>query len=123
RPSLRRSGCSTSPASTGTGNTSTRACSEHEAQAVNRDVTSSGDIRTRGRMPRGRLPNTRSAELYSRARELLPGGVNSPVRAMRAIGRDPIFIADGAGAHITDVDGNDYIDWVCSWGPLILGHA
>jgi glutamate-1-semialdehyde 2,1-aminomutase len=42
---------------------------------------------------------------------------------MRAIGRDPIFIADGAGAHITDVDGNDYIDWVCSWGPLILGHA
>jgi glutamate-1-semialdehyde 2,1-aminomutase len=74
-------------------------------------------------MPRGRLPNARSAELYSRARELLPGGVNSPVRAMRAIGRDPIFVADGAGAHITDVDGNDYIDWVCSWGPLILGHA
>jgi glutamate-1-semialdehyde 2,1-aminomutase len=74
-------------------------------------------------MPGGRLANARSAELYGRARELLPGGVNSPVRAMRAIGRDPIFIADGAGAHITDVDGNDYIDWVCSWGPLILGHA
>jgi glutamate-1-semialdehyde 2,1-aminomutase len=54
---------------------------------------------------------------------VLPGGVNSPVRAMRAIGRDPIFISDGAGARITDVDGNDYIDWVCSWGPLILGHA
>jgi glutamate-1-semialdehyde 2,1-aminomutase len=49
--------------------------------------------------------------------------VNSPVRAMRAIGRDPIFITDGAGARITDADGNDYIDWVCSWGPLILGHA
>src|SRR5438045_9193161 len=74
-------------------------------------------------MPRGRLPNTRSAELYSRARELLPGGVNSPVRAMRAIGRDPIFIADGAGAHITDVDGNDYIDWVCSWGRRSLVNA
>jgi glutamate-1-semialdehyde 2,1-aminomutase len=69
-------------------------------------------------------PDTsRSAELYRRARGLLPGGVNSPVRAMRAIGRDPIFIASGHAATITDVDGNDYIDWVCSWGPLILGHA
>ena len=54
---------------------------------------------------------------------MLPGGVNSPVRAMRSIGRDPIFIASGKGATITDVDGNEYIDWVCSWGPLILGHA
>jgi glutamate-1-semialdehyde 2,1-aminomutase len=53
----------------------------------------------------------------------MPGGVNSPVRAMRAIGRDPIFIASGHGAHLTDEDGNEYIDWVCSWGPLILGHA
>ncbi|TMM00919.1 MAG: glutamate-1-semialdehyde-2,1-aminomutase [Actinobacteria bacterium] len=68
-------------------------------------------------------PTTRSAELYRRARELLPGGVNSPVRAMRAIGRDPVFIEDGAGARMMDVDGNEYIDWVCSWGPLILGHA
>ena len=66
---------------------------------------------------------TRSSELYQRARRVLPGGVNSPVRAMRAIGRDPIFIASGKGATITDVDGNDYVDWVCSWGPLILGHA
>ena len=64
-----------------------------------------------------------SAELYRRATALLPGGVNSPVRAMRSIGRDPIFVASGAGAHLTDVDGNDYVDWVCSWGPLILGHA
>jgi glutamate-1-semialdehyde 2,1-aminomutase len=54
---------------------------------------------------------------------VLPGGVNSPVRAMGSIGRDPIFIASGRGATITDVDGNDYVDWVCSWGPLILGHA
>jgi glutamate-1-semialdehyde 2,1-aminomutase len=66
---------------------------------------------------------TRSAELYRQAVELLPGGVNSPVRAMRSIGRDPIFIASGHGPIVTDVDGNDYVDYVCSWGPLILGHA
>jgi glutamate-1-semialdehyde 2,1-aminomutase len=66
---------------------------------------------------------SRSGELYEQAQRLLPGGVNSPVRAMRSIGRDPIFIASGQGATITDVDGNDYIDWVGSWGPLILGHA
>jgi glutamate-1-semialdehyde 2,1-aminomutase len=69
-------------------------------------------------------PNaTRSARLYARALELLPGAVNSPVRAMRAIGRDPIFIARGQGSTIVDVDGNEYVDWVCSWGPLVLGHA
>ncbi len=66
---------------------------------------------------------TRSAELYERALAVLPGGVNSPVRAMRSIGREPIFIASGEGATIRDVDGNEYVDWVCSWGPLILGHA
>jgi glutamate-1-semialdehyde 2,1-aminomutase len=54
---------------------------------------------------------------------VLPGGVNSPVRAMRAIGRDPIFVASGSGAKLVDVDGNEYIDYVCSWGPLIAGHA
>jgi glutamate-1-semialdehyde 2,1-aminomutase len=69
------------------------------------------------------LTDTRSAELYRRALELLPGGVNSPVRAMRAIGRDPLFIARGAGAELVDVDGNRFIDYVCSWGPLIHGHA
>ena len=69
------------------------------------------------------LPTTRSSELYHRALELLPGGVNSPVRAMRAIGRDPIFIAWGEGPKIVDVDGNEYVDWVGSWGPLIAGHA
>ena len=53
----------------------------------------------------------------------MPGGVNSPVRSMRSIGRDPIFIARGEGPHIWDVDGNRYVDWVSSWGPLILGHA
>jgi glutamate-1-semialdehyde 2,1-aminomutase len=55
--------------------------------------------------------------------ELLPGGVNSPVRAMRSIGRDPIFAARGEGAELIDVDGNRYVDWVMSWGPLIAGHA
>jgi glutamate-1-semialdehyde 2,1-aminomutase len=69
------------------------------------------------------LTDTRSAELYRRALEVIPGGVNSPVRAMRAIGRSPIFIARGEGAELLDVDGNRYIDYVCSWGPLIHGHA
>jgi glutamate-1-semialdehyde 2,1-aminomutase len=66
---------------------------------------------------------SRSGELYARALELLPGGVNSPVRAMRAIGRDPIFIARGEGAELVGVDGRRYVDWVMSWGPLIAGHA
>jgi glutamate-1-semialdehyde 2,1-aminomutase len=66
---------------------------------------------------------SRSAALYRRALEVMPGGVNSPVRAMRAIGREPIFLARGEGAEVIDVDGNRYVDYVCSWGPLILGHA
>ena len=65
----------------------------------------------------------RSAALYERALRLLPGGVNSPVRAMQSIGRDPIFVARGEGAELIDVDGNRYVDWVMSWGPLIAGHA
>jgi glutamate-1-semialdehyde 2,1-aminomutase len=69
------------------------------------------------------LTDTRSGELYRRALDVLPGGVNSPVRAMRAIGRDPIFIERGSGSELFDVDGNRYVDYVCSWGPLIHGHA
>jgi glutamate-1-semialdehyde 2,1-aminomutase len=69
------------------------------------------------------LTDQRSAELYRRALEVIPGGVNSPVRAMRAIGRNPIFIARGEGAELIDVDGNRFIDYVCSWGPLVHGHA
>ncbi|MGO9319562.1 MAG: glutamate-1-semialdehyde 2,1-aminomutase [Solirubrobacteraceae bacterium] len=69
------------------------------------------------------LTDTRSAELYRRALELMPGGVNSPVRAMRSIGREPIFIARGEGAKLIDVDANRFVDYVCSWGPLIHGHA
>ena len=68
-------------------------------------------------------PTARSSQLYQHAQRLLPGGVNSPVRAMRSIDRDPIFIASGHGSTIVDVDGNEYVDWVSSWGPLILGHA
>ena len=69
------------------------------------------------------LTDNRSSELYSRALRVLPGGVNSPVRAMRSIGRDPLFIERGSGAELIDVDGNNYVDYVCSWGPLIHGHA
>src|SRR4051794_15092944 len=69
------------------------------------------------------LSDTRSAELYRRALHVLPGGLNSPVRAMRAIGRDPIFVERASGAELTDIDGNGYVDYVCSRGPLIHGHA
>jgi glutamate-1-semialdehyde 2,1-aminomutase len=62
--------------------------------------------------------------LYRRALDLIPGGVNSPVRAMRAVGLDePLFVRLGEGAYLEDVDGNRYVDWVMSWGPLIFGHA
>ena len=70
-----------------------------------------------------RLRTERSEALAEQARGLIPGGVNSPVRAMRAIGREPIFVERGEGCELVDVDGNRYLDWVCSWGPLILGHA
>src|SRR3981081_2831697 len=65
----------------------------------------------------------RSAELVARAQELLPGGVDSPVRAFRGVGGTPLFIARGKGATIWDVDGNSYVDYLASWGPLIAGHA
>ena len=69
------------------------------------------------------MTHTKSKELFQRAQQLMPGGVNSPVRAFRAVGGDPIFIASGKGSRLMDVDGNTYIDYVCSWGPLILGHC
>src|SRR3954464_63041 len=64
-----------------------------------------------------------SAALFARASAVTPGGVNSPVRAFRAVGGVPRFMASGDGCHITDVDGNTYVDLVCSWGPMLLGHA
>ena len=66
---------------------------------------------------------TKSAALQSRAERFFPGGVNSPVRAFRAVGGAPPFVASANGAHVTDADGNRYIDYVGSWGPMILGHA
>jgi glutamate-1-semialdehyde 2,1-aminomutase len=66
---------------------------------------------------------SQSANLFARARKRIPGGVNSPVRAFRNVGGEPFFVAHGKGAHIWDVDGNAYIDYVGSWGPAILGHA
>jgi glutamate-1-semialdehyde 2,1-aminomutase len=70
-----------------------------------------------------RLSTGRSDALFAEAQELIPGGVNSPVRAFRAVGRAPIFMERGEGPYLYDVDGNRYIDYVCSFGPLIAGHA
>ncbi|MEZ4522603.1 MAG: glutamate-1-semialdehyde 2,1-aminomutase [Thermomicrobiales bacterium] len=68
-------------------------------------------------------PTSRSAELFARAQQLLPGGVDSPVRAFGAVGGTPRFIAGASGSRVTDVDNNSYIDYVGSWGPMIAGHA
>src|ERR1700677_5128450 len=64
-----------------------------------------------------------SRKLQKRAEALIPGGVNSPVRAFRSVGSDPVFIVRGEGSRLWDADGNEYVDYVGSWGPLILGHA
>ena len=64
-----------------------------------------------------------SKALFERAKQFIPGGVNSPVRAFRAVGGTPLFIKSGKGAYLFDEDGNQYIDLINSWGPLILGHA
>ncbi|MDP1808963.1 MAG: glutamate-1-semialdehyde 2,1-aminomutase [Actinomycetota bacterium] len=69
------------------------------------------------------MKHEQSKRLFEQAKELIPGGVNSPVRAFKSVGLDPIFIHRGKGSKIFDVDGNEYIDYVGSWGPLILGHA
>ena len=68
------------------------------------------------------MNHAKSEQLFQRAQEIIPGGVNSPVRAYRSVGGNPPFIARGEGAHLFDVDGNEYIDYVGSWGPLLLGH-
>lgn len=73
--------------------------------------------------PSGSAGTTRSAELFADARELIPGGVNSPVRAFASVGGTPRFMREARGSRMTDVDGNTYIDLVCSWGPMIHGHA
>jgi glutamate-1-semialdehyde 2,1-aminomutase len=69
------------------------------------------------------MQRQRSTELFSRAKKLIPGGVNSPVRAYSSVGGNPLFIKRGEGSKVYDVDGNEYIDYVGSWGPMILGHC
>jgi len=69
------------------------------------------------------MKRKKSTGLYRKALEIIPGGVNSPVRAFKAIGITPAFIDRGKGSKLWDVDGNEYIDYVGSWGPMILGHA
>src|SRR4051794_11335036 len=66
---------------------------------------------------------TGSQELFERAQASIPGGVNSPVRAFKSVGGTPIFIEKAKGAYLYDVDGNEYIDYINSWGPMIMGHA
>src|SRR5215216_2254608 len=69
------------------------------------------------------MKTTQSDQLFAKAQALIPGGVNSPVRAFRSVGGTPRFIERGEGAYVWDADGNRYIDYVLSWGPLVLGHA
>src|SRR5271170_6964945 len=69
------------------------------------------------------IKQSKSEELYEKAKTHFPGGVNSPVRAFKAVGGAPLFMDKGQGSHIWDADGNEFIDYCCSWGPLILGHA
>lgn len=69
------------------------------------------------------MKTKQSAQLFAQAKTLIPGGVNSPVRACRSVGCDPLFVAEASGCVITDVDGNRFIDFVGSWGPMVLGHA
>ncbi|MGL4796669.1 MAG: glutamate-1-semialdehyde 2,1-aminomutase, partial [Paraclostridium sp.] len=67
--------------------------------------------------------NEKSLKIYEEATKYIPGGVNSPVRAFKSVGLDPVFIDRAQGCKIWDVDGNEYIDYICSWGPLMLGHS
>src|SRR5665213_700403 len=69
------------------------------------------------------LQRPHSQEIFRRATDVLVGGVNSPVRAFRAVGGEPIVVDHALGARLWDADGNEYVDYVCSWGALILGHA
>ena len=69
------------------------------------------------------MKTTNSEALFEKAKTFFPGGVNSPVRAFKSVGGTPLFFAKGSGAHVWDEDGNEFVDFCCSWGPLILGHA
>ena len=69
------------------------------------------------------MPRSLSHAAFERAQQLLPGGVNSPARAFGGVGGEPVFIARAEGAHLVDLDGNRYLDYIGSWGPMILGHG
>ena len=69
------------------------------------------------------MDHSKSEALFAKARTIIPGGVNSPVRAFKSVGCNPVFIEKAAGSKIYDADGNEYIDYVGSWGPMILGHC
>jgi glutamate-1-semialdehyde 2,1-aminomutase len=69
------------------------------------------------------MDTTKSSKLFAEAQKHLPGGVNSPVRAFKSVGRDPLYIKKAKGSRITDIDGNEFVDYIGSWGPMILGHA
>ena len=69
------------------------------------------------------MKSEKSSSYFKKAQKVIPGGVNSPVRACKSVGMNPLFIARAEGARVFDVDGNEFIDYVCSWGPLILGHS
>ena len=69
------------------------------------------------------MKQSKSQKLFAEAQQYIPGGVNSPVRSFRAVGGTPPFLARGQGSRVWDVDGNEYIDFLGSWGPLVLGHA
>src|SRR5206468_3809217 len=87
-------------------------------------VRRAGGRLRRARARRGaRVTYVASERLFAEAQGLMPGGVSSPVRAFRAVGGSPLFIERGEGAYLVDVDGNRYVDYVLSWGPLVLGHA
>ena len=66
---------------------------------------------------------TKSIDAFKKAQQVIPGGVNSPVRAFKSVNLNPVFIQKGKGSILTDIDGNQYIDFLASWGPLIFGHA
>ncbi len=102
-------------------------CSLHDTadrRGAEPDVTSPPTVGDNESVtPPATVPPTGSEALFARARAVTPGGVNSPVRAFNAVGGTPRFIRSGRGAWLTDVDGNEYVDLVCSWGALLLGHA
>src|SRR4030095_3987931 len=76
-----------------------------------------------GPIPFSMINRSKSEELFAEALRFIPGGVNSPVRAFRAVGGQPFFVNRARGSRVWDVDGNEYLDYVCTWGPAILGHA